>query len=49
MLKNYNLDRQTIFEEEGKRIEDITIKTIQFFEKYNVKDEDIQFRFLTIY
>jgi tetratricopeptide (TPR) repeat protein len=46
MLKNYNLDRQTILEEEGKRIEDITIKTIQFFEKYKIKDEDIQFRFL---
>ncbi len=46
MLQNYNLDRQTILEEEGKRIEDITKKTLQFFEKYNIKDEDIQFRFL---
>jgi len=46
MLQNYNLDRQTILEEEGKRIEDITKKTIHFFEKYNIKDEDIQFRFL---
>jgi len=46
MLQNYNLDRQTILEEEGKRIEEITKKTIQFFENYNIKDEDIQFRFL---
>ena len=47
MLQNYDLDRQTILEEEGKRIEEITNKTIQFFENYNIKDEDIQFRFLT--
>ncbi|MHA1191486.1 MAG: hypothetical protein ACTSP9_04225 [Promethearchaeota archaeon] len=47
MLQNYNLDRQTILEEEGKRIEDITKKTIQFFERFNIKDKDIQFRFLT--
>ncbi len=46
MLQNYDLDRQTILEEEGKRIEEITMKTIQFFENYNIKDEDIQFRFL---
>ena len=46
MLQNYDLDRQTILEEEGKRIEEITDKTIQFFEKYNIKDENIQFRFL---
>ena len=46
MLRNYNLDRQTILEEEGKRIEDITKITIQFFKNYNIKDEDIQFRFL---
>ena len=48
MLRNYDLDRQTILEEEGKRIEEITKKTIQFFEKYNIKDEDIQYRFLNI-
>ena len=47
MLQNYDLDRQTILEEEGKRIEDITKKTNQFFEKYNITDEDIQFRFLS--
>ena len=46
MLQNYDLDRQTILEEEGKRIEENTKKTIHFFEKYNVNDNDIQFRFL---
>ncbi|MFX1478897.1 MAG: tetratricopeptide repeat protein [Promethearchaeota archaeon] len=46
MLQNYALDRQTILEEEEKRIEEITKKTIQFFENYDVEDEEIQFRFL---
>ncbi|NHJ19698.1 MAG: hypothetical protein EAX91_02055 [Candidatus Lokiarchaeota archaeon] len=46
MLKNYDLDRQTILEEEGKRIEEITEKTLNFFDKYKIKDKDIQFRFL---
>ena len=30
MLQNYDLDRQTILEEEGKRIEEFTKKTINF-------------------
>ena len=46
MLQNYDLDRQTILEEEGKRIEELTKKTMKFFEKCNIKDENIQFRFL---
>jgi tetratricopeptide (TPR) repeat protein len=46
MLKYYDLDRQSILEEESKRIEEITKKTRSFFMKYNVKDEDIKFRFL---
>ncbi|MFX1321007.1 MAG: hypothetical protein ACFFAQ_05105 [Promethearchaeota archaeon] len=46
ILKYYDLDRQTILEEESKRIEDITKKTIIFFEKYNIKDVRTQFRFL---
>ncbi|MFX1317390.1 MAG: hypothetical protein ACFE9T_16125, partial [Promethearchaeota archaeon] len=47
MLQNYDLDRQSILNEESKRVEEITKKTINFFEEYNIKDEDIQFRFLT--
>lgn len=46
MLQEYDLDRQTILEEEGKRIENITKKTINFFERYNIEEKDIQFRFL---
>ncbi len=47
MLKLYDLDRQSILNEESKRIEEITKKTITFFEKYNITDGDIKFRFLT--
>ncbi|MFX0048554.1 MAG: hypothetical protein ACFE8G_10360 [Candidatus Hermodarchaeota archaeon] len=47
MLQNYNLDRQSILDEEGKRIDEITRKTIKFFEEYNVEDENIKFRYLT--
>ena len=46
MLQNYDLDRQSILDEESKRIEEITKKTISFFDNYNINDEDIQFRFL---
>ncbi|MFX0036028.1 MAG: tetratricopeptide repeat protein [Candidatus Hermodarchaeota archaeon] len=46
MLKQYNLDRQSILDEEAKRIEEITKKTIAFFEKYKIKDGDVKFRFL---
>lgn len=46
MLKNYDLDRQSILDEESKRIDEITRKTIKFFDDYNVEDENIQFRYL---
>ena len=46
MLKLYDLDRQSILNEESKRIEEITKSTIIFFEKYDIQDEDIKFRFL---
>ncbi|MFX1380483.1 MAG: tetratricopeptide repeat protein [Promethearchaeota archaeon] len=46
MLKLYDLDRQSILNEESKRIEEITKKTISFFEKYKIEDGDIKFRFL---
>lgn len=46
VLKNYDLDRQSILDEESKRIEEITKMTIKFFDKYEIKDENIQFRFL---
>ncbi|MFW9999631.1 MAG: tetratricopeptide repeat protein [Candidatus Hodarchaeota archaeon] len=46
MLKLYDLDRQSILEEESKRIEEITKKTIRFFKRYGITDDDIKFRFL---
>ncbi|MFX0178444.1 MAG: tetratricopeptide repeat protein, partial [Candidatus Hodarchaeota archaeon] len=46
MLKEYNLDRQTILEDESKRIKEITEKTVKLFEKYGIKDNEIKFRFL---
>ena len=46
MLQYYDLDRQTILEEESKRIDDNTKITINFFKKHKIEDEGIQFRFL---
>ncbi len=46
MLRLYDLDRQSVLEEEGKRIKEITKRTINFFEEYKIKDNDIKFRFL---
>ncbi len=47
MLQTYDLDRQSILNEESKRIDEITRSTIRFFTDYNVEDENIQFRYLT--
>jgi tetratricopeptide (TPR) repeat protein/Mn-dependent DtxR family transcriptional regulator len=46
ILKYYDLDRQTILEEESKRIKDITKNTIKFFEEHQIQDKGIQFRYL---
>ena len=46
ILQQYNLDRQTILEEERKRIDGITIKTSQFFDKFQITDDHVKFRFL---
>ena len=46
VLRTYNLDRQSILEEESKRIEGLTKRTIEFFEKFNVSDRLIHYRFL---
>ena len=46
MLRLYDLDRQSILEEESKRIKEITKSTTSFFKEYTVKDIDIKFRFL---
>jgi len=46
MLKFYDLDRQSILDEESKRIKEFTRKTVDFFDKYGIEDDDIKFRFL---
>jgi len=46
MLRLYDLDRQSILEEESKRIKEITKRTTRFFKEYNIEDIDIKFRFL---
>lgn len=46
MLRNYDLDRQSILEEESKRIDEIIQNTRPFFNLYNVSDRDVKYRFL---
>ena len=46
MLRLYDLDRQSILEEESKRLKEITQSTSSFFNEYKIKDSDIKFRFL---
>ncbi len=46
MLREYDLDRQSILEAESKRIREITKKTKNFFEKFKIKDNNIKFRYL---
>jgi len=46
VLKRYDLDRQSILEEESRRLEEITRNTNEFFEKYGVQDNKVKFRFL---
>ena len=45
MLREYDLDRQSILEEETNRIDEITEKTSEFFDKYEIDDEELKFRF----
>jgi len=46
MLNLYDLDRQSILEEESKRITELTQKTLNFFKDFDIKERNIQFRFL---
>jgi tetratricopeptide (TPR) repeat protein len=46
ILSNYNLDKQSILEEESRRIAKLTKKALTFFEEYQITDNDIRFRFL---
>ena len=46
MLKEYDLDRQTILEEESKRVDETTKKTLEFFNKFKITNENIKYRFI---
>lgn len=46
MLREYDLDRQSVLEAESKRIREITKKTKEFFKKFKIKDDNIKFRYL---
>jgi len=46
MLRLYDLDRQSVLEEESKRIKEIKKSTAKFFEEYDVIDIDIKLRFI---
>ena len=46
MLRDYDLDRQSILEEESKRIKEVTKKTLKFFKKYRIIEDETRFRFL---
>ncbi|NVM43673.1 MAG: tetratricopeptide repeat protein [Candidatus Lokiarchaeota archaeon] len=48
VLKRYDLDRQSILEEESKRIEVITDKVSKFFSEYEIESDEIKYRFLNI-
>ncbi len=46
ILQNYDLDRQTILNEERKRIDEITSKTSYFFDNFNITNDRVKYRFL---
>lgn len=47
ILKQYDLDRQSILEEESKRIHEFTQFTKDFFLKNEIEDDGVKFRFLS--
>ncbi|NVM46609.1 MAG: hypothetical protein HWN79_17010 [Candidatus Lokiarchaeota archaeon] len=46
MLRDYDLDHQSILEDETNRIDEITEKTSEFFERFEIDDSELKFRFL---
>ncbi len=48
MLKKYDLDRQSILDEESKRVEVITDKVAGFFKDYDIEGDGIKYRFLNM-
>ena len=48
MLKKYDLDRQSILDEESKRVEVITDKVSKFFDAFKIEDDEIRYHFLNM-
>ncbi|MFX1596782.1 MAG: tetratricopeptide repeat protein [Promethearchaeota archaeon] len=48
ILKLYDLDRQSILEQESKRIEEITEKTKKFFKQNKIEIAELKFRYLDL-
>jgi len=48
MLKKYDLDRQSILDEESKRVELITDRIGKFFDEYKIDADEIRYRFLNM-
>ncbi|MBY9015244.1 MAG: hypothetical protein KGD68_06085 [Candidatus Lokiarchaeota archaeon] len=46
MLRDYDLDRQSILEEESNRIKEVTKNALKFFKKYRIIEDETRFRFL---
>ena len=46
MLRDYDLDRQSILEEESNRIKEVTKNALKFFKKYRIVEDETRFRFL---
>lgn len=48
MIKSYDLDNQSLLEEKTKLVRDLTDKTVNFFQKYEVENDDLKFRFVNL-
>ncbi|MFX1288135.1 MAG: winged helix-turn-helix domain-containing protein [Promethearchaeota archaeon] len=48
MLKKYDLDRQSILDEECKRVCVLTDKVSTFFDEYKIQDDEMKYRFLNM-
>ncbi|MHA2260674.1 MAG: tetratricopeptide repeat protein, partial [Promethearchaeota archaeon] len=46
VLKQYDLDRQSILEQESRRIEEVTEKTRDFFKRHKIEDDELKFRYI---
>jgi hypothetical protein len=48
ILKLYSLDRQSLLDEESKRLKDLTKRMDDFFDENEIVDDQVKFRFLNL-